>query len=44
MENTLTLEQVKQELNITELPEGVDLDLLNEMPDSVKIRYVSVNL
>lgn len=44
MENTLTVEEVKQELNITELPDGVDLDILNEMPDVVKIRYVAINL
>lgn len=44
MENTLTVEQVKQELNIKELPNGVDLDILNDMPDGVKIRYVGINL
>ncbi len=44
MENTLTVEQVKQELNIKELPDGVDLDILNDMPDVVKIRYVGINL
>lgn len=36
----MTTQEIKDLLNITELPESVDETLLEQMPDEVKIRYV----
>ena len=40
----MTTQEIKDLFNITELPQGVDETLLEQMPDEIKVRYVGVNI
>jgi hypothetical protein len=40
----MTIDEIKTTLGISELPETVDVSLLDTMPDFVKMRYVVSNM